>query len=247
MTDRNILLTLAYDGSLFCGWQRQSSDPSVQQVLEEALEKIHNHKVQVTGSGRTDSGVHATGQCANFYSDSSIPVEKFVPALNSLLPGSIRVRSARQVASEFHARYDATQRYYRYKIFPWFHLNPGRNRYVWHLRRLPNLNTLNAIAAEIIGTHDFTTYSAAGDKSKSKVRQITSAFFSMNRDTIDFTVSGNAFLWRMVRSLTGTMIELEKQGMDHHEMRRRLNAGDRSLAGTTAPAAGLYLEDVRYE
>jgi len=167
-----IRLDLGYDGNSFCGWQLQKHDPSVQGALESALKQLTGQDVRVIGSGRTDSGVHAMNQTAHFDSDASIPPEKYAPALNSLLPQGVRVYRSRETAADFHARFSARRRTYRYLIKAGQHRSAFCDGRVYHICRCPDLGRLNALAAPLVGTHDFTTFTAAGDSSESRVRRI---------------------------------------------------------------------------
>ncbi len=255
---RTILLTVSYDGTDFCGWQKQTcangSVPhvrTVQEELEKALAAVHKVPVQACGSGRTDSGVHAYGQAVTFESPiDSIPAENYIPALNCRLPSDLRVMSAREMPSGFHARFNATKRTYRY--FIWCGINPPahRMRYVWPIFYRPDLEKLNRLCAPLHGELDCTTFSAASDESPSKCRYIDEAFFYQNPsepDEIIFQISANAFLWRMVRSITGTLIQAEKKGVDDDYIARILEAKDRKLAGLTAPSQGLFLWNVEFD
>ncbi len=244
---RGIKLTLAYDGSGFCGWQRQKDERSVQEELETALAKIHGHPVSLTGSGRTDSGVHARGQVASFHSDlASIPVDKFVPAINSLVGKDIRVLASEEVAPGFNARFDARLRTYRYFIIPGDRALPSQRLYAWSLRHWPDLGRLNAMAACLRGEQDFTAFCLPRDESLSRYRFIHQAGFFMEGGQIVFEISANAFLWRMVRSLCGSLIDFEAQSLPCEHFRQVLESRDRHLAGKTAPAQGLFLWKVEY-
>jgi tRNA pseudouridine38-40 synthase len=249
---RNIALTISYDGTGFLGWQRQSEKAAgkgrtVQEEIERALGKMHGHPVPLIGSGRTDSGVHAAGQVANFATDiASIPAERFAVALNSLLSRDVRILRSREVSASFHSRFDARARTYRYFIHcartPLAHELP----YVWHLGRWPDVACLNRMASYLTGEIDCTTFAAAGDASKTRYRYLYNASFFVDGDRLVFEISANAFLWKMVRSITGTLIELESKGADPAEFGRRLAARDRREAGATAPGQGLFLWSVRY-
>ncbi len=245
---QRIALLISYDGTDFCGWQIQkgSKDVSVQGVLEEALSKIMGERTAVTGSGRTDSGVHATGQVAHADVKSSIPAPKYREALNSLLPGSVRILRSRAVPDSFHARYGAVRREYGYYLSSGIIPPAHRRNFCHYVRHRYSLSDLNRIASVLTGVHDFTTFSAAGDQSKSRIREIFSASFHREGEQLVFRIAGNAFLWRMVRSLTGTILHVEDQGGGPEELARRLEARDRNEAGPTAPSRGLFLEKVNY-
>jgi len=248
---RTIRLELAYDGTDFSGWQRQSSDRSVQGELEAALAEMHGHEVAVTGAGRTDAGVHARGQVAHFRSDiARIPAERFVPALNRLLPRDLRVMASAEADPDFHARYDARLRRYRYFVACGT-ADPFRLRYAHQLFRRPQVASLNAMAATILGERDFTTFSAARDKATNRSRFVHEASWRWEGDCLVFEVAANAFLWRMVRSLVGSMLHFEAASGGSRDrasalMAEALEARDRGAAGPTAPARGLFLWSVEY-
>jgi tRNA pseudouridine38-40 synthase len=251
-TPRNIKLLIAYDGTDFSGWQRQGGnrtvmDRTVQGTLEAALEKIHKHPVSLTGSGRTDAGVHAAGQTANFYTSlCRIPAEKFVPALNSLLPRDIRVLDARSTLPDFHARFDARSRTYRYRLICGRQALPHELRYNLQLWRRPRLDLLNAYARLFRGELDCSVFAWPRDPSRSRSRYFYHAGFTPEGDTLVFEVCANAFLWKMVRSLVGTLLYYEAREAPPLELKRIIETGDRGLAGPTVAPNGLFLWRVEY-
>ena len=248
MSKQRIALLVSYDGTDYCGWQiqRRSEFISIQGELEKAFFKICGETIDVTGSGRTDSGVHASGQVAHAEMRDNIPPHKVREALNSQLPGSIRVLKSRIVDENFHARFSARRRDYAYQIYSEA-LPPAHLRDFCHFsRRRYSLEDLNRLAAPLRGIHDFTTFSAAGDQSKSKVREIFTSTFHREGPLLVYRIGGNAFLWRMVRSLTGTILQVAEQGGGPDEMRRRLESLNREEAGPTAPSRGLFLERIEY-
>ncbi|MBB6480803.1 tRNA pseudouridine(38-40) synthase TruA [Spirochaeta isovalerica] len=247
-TTRNIRIDISYDGTDFQGWQIQSKGRTVQGEIEKALKALHRKETPLIGSGRTDSGVHATCQVANFHSDlASIPPQKFREAVNSHLPKDIRIMKSFQVDDEFHARYDARLRIYKYYLL---HSDAGHahlRNYCYLTRGKFDIRQLNRLAAPLVGVHDFTTFAAVKDENESKVRHISSASFYPEGNFIVFRIAGNAFLWRMVRSLTGTILQLAEAGEDGAAMAELLASKDRNSAGPTAPARGLFLHRVLYE
>jgi tRNA pseudouridine38-40 synthase len=244
---RNIKLLVSYDGSSYCGWQRQKDLNSVQGEIEAALEKIHGHPVPLTGSGRTDSGVHAVGQAANFYSSlQSMDPRRFKPALNSLLPKSIRILEAVEAPLRFHARFDARSRSYRYFFVPPRDLSPQEKQYAIVLRRWPDIALLNAYARLFRGEFDCSVFAVPHDKSRSRSRYIYNAYFFMEGRRLVFEIRANAFLWKMVRSVAGTMIFYEERHTRPEEFRRIIHSGKRELAGPTLPPDGLFLWRVEY-
>jgi len=245
----NIKLKLAYDGTDFSGWQRQAGNiRTVQGLVEDALEKSHKKPVALTGSGRTDTGVHAAAQVANFYTSiQSMEPCRFVPALNSLLPRDIRVLEAEKTHDDFHARFDARFRTYRYFFIPGFKALPWEQRYAWRLNRCPSLIKLNEYARLLRGEMDFTAFAIPGDKSKSRHRYIFSASFFPDGNKLVFEISANAFLWKMVRSIAGTLLRFEEKGFSPDYLREVLDSRNRHLTGPTAPAEGLFLWNINYD
>jgi tRNA pseudouridine38-40 synthase len=251
MTRRPIKLVVAYDGTDFGGWQRQKNARSVQEELEKALEKMHGSPVRLTGAGRTDSGVHARGQAAGFFTDiASIPAEKFALALNRLLPQDIRVLSSAEGSADFHARFDASLRRYRYFMSFGPTQDASARRYAWSLGRRPSLRALNPMASVLLGEHDFSAFASAKDISLSKSRFVAESAFWYEGENLVYQVAANAFLWRMVRSFVGTLIFLESQVSCPEEgvarLKGILEGGRREDAGPTAPPYGLFLWDVEY-
>ena len=247
MVKTRIRLNLAYDGTNFNGWQIQNDARTVQGEIQKALEKIHKQPTKIIGSGRTDSGVHARFQVAHFdTSVLSIPPAKYKMAINSYLPKDIRIIDSIQVEHDFHARFNAIERGYRYYILPQKGALPFNRDYCIETFKSHNLQLLNRYASYIVGEHDFSTFTSSGDVSKTKVRIITSASFTYEGEYLVFSISGNAFLWKMVRSIIGTILELEKQNSKPIEMKELLLQKNRKNVGTTAPARALFLDYVRY-
>jgi tRNA pseudouridine38-40 synthase len=245
---RNIKLTLAYDGSDFSGWQNQKERRSVQGEVEKALEKLHKHPVALTGAGRTDAGVHARGQAAHFYTDiAGIRPGNFVPALNRLLPGDVRVLVSEEAAEGFHARFDAKMRTYRYRIITGREALPQERRYALRIRRNPDVAALNGYAALLHGEMDCSLFASPTDQCLSRFRFINGASFFVEGDALCFEISANAFLWKMVRCITGSLLFYEERGLPLEMFQKYLTVGDHSLAGPTAPPHGLTLWKVLYE
>ncbi|MCI6809042.1 MAG: tRNA pseudouridine(38-40) synthase TruA [Spirochaetia bacterium] len=258
-SDRNILLTISYDGTDFCGWQRQDEKGSeaqrtVQGEVEKALEKLHKQKITLYGSGRTDSGVHALGQAANFTSPiPSIPAEHYVRALNAFLPDDIRILKAQEVPEEFNSRFSATSRVYRYFISASDTQPASSSRFVWCVKNYtPNLERLNKYTECLRGEIDCASFAASGDASVSTNRYIDDAHFFMQKDIwgndlLVFQIEANAFLWKMVRTLTGTLINLDRDNKPEDSMEKILMARDRTKAGVTAPPNGLFLYEIKFD
>jgi tRNA pseudouridine38-40 synthase len=251
MKGRNIKLIIAYDGTSFCGWQRQENSRTVQGVIEQSLEKIHGKPVNLTGSGRTDSGVHAIGQTANFYSVmDNIPAEKYIYAINSLLPQDVRILESSETAPEFHARFSARSRTYRYQFICTRHVLPHENHYNLYLRHTPRLDTLNAYGRLILGETECSIFAGAGDSSleagKSTNRYIYKSQFYIEGNRLIFEICANAFLRNMVRSVAGTFLHYEEKDTSPEKLQEIIASGERSLAGPTLPPQGLYLWKVDY-
>ncbi|MFP4565884.1 MAG: tRNA pseudouridine(38-40) synthase TruA [Spirochaetaceae bacterium] len=242
---RNIFLEIAYDGTAFNGWQVQSAGRTVQGELEAALERIHGRRVVLHAAGRTDSGVHARAQCANFHTDHpSIPAAKFREAINTHLPLDLRVMRSREVPAEFHARFDAVSREYRYYLLHAEIVPPHLKDRCVRLKARPDISAWNRMAAALCGEHDFTTFASPTDSVENCVRHVYAAAFHPEREFIVFRIEANGFLWKMVRSIVGTIMEMDPPDVDRFA--GILHARDRSRAGTTAPARGLFLHRIRY-
>jgi tRNA pseudouridine38-40 synthase len=245
---RTIKLIIAYDGTDFFGWQRQAGDArTVQAVVESALEKMHSHPVALAAAGRTDSGVHAKAQAASFQTDiESIKPCKFVPALNSLLPADVRIMDSSEAKENFHARFDARMRTYRYFFIVGRHALPQESRYALQLWRVPDINILNSYCRLLPGERDCAIFAGAGDASKSTWRNIIHATFLVEGDHLIFEISANAFLLKMVRSVAGTFLHYEERDAPPEQLRDIIASGDRNLAGPTLPPQGLFLWKVDY-
>lgn len=250
---RNIRLILAYDGTDFCGWQRQPDAPTIQACLEGALHKLTGAPTPVCGSGRTDAGVHAAHQVANFQTASPIPCANFVKALNDLLPPTVRIKGADDVPTTFHARFDVRRKTYRYRILMTPVCSPLLWRFVYHYPYYLDRRRMAQAAGLLVGEHDFTSFAAADgqeDKdSNSRVRVIfRSRFLWRPRSSLlVYEVTGNGFLRYMVRNIVGTLIEVGRGKLAPSDIPSILAARDRTQAGPTAPAQGLCLMNVEYE
>jgi tRNA pseudouridine38-40 synthase len=248
---RNLKLLLAYDGTEFSGWQIQPEADTVQGTLASAIGRVTGERVLPQGSGRTDAGVHALGQVATFTTQSPIPPENLVVALNGVLPPSIRVLEAAEVAAEFHARKSARAKTYRYTMFRGAICSPFRARYVWHYSYRLDEAMMQQVAGCIVGEHDFTSFAAvdpeAGrEETVSNIRQIFCSAWQRQGDELIYTVRGSGFLHHMVRNLVGTFLLAGKGTIKAPDLPRILEARSRSAAGATAPASGLCLVKVEY-
>lgn len=253
---RNIKLVLAYDGTDFCGWQIQPDAPSIQGTLASAIGRITGEKVLPRGSGRTDAGVHALGQVAGFQTESVIPPANLLIALNDVLPHSIRVLEASEVAGDFHPRKSAKAKSYRYRMYRDAICPPFLARYVWHYPYPLHFASIAAAAPLIQGEHDFTSFTAVDPerfdeqdddaKKPSNIRTIFSSQWREEAGEFIYEVRGNGFLHHMVRNLVGTLLLVGKGTLKPADVTRILQARNRAAAGPTAPANGLYLVNVEY-
>lgn len=251
---RRVALELSYDGRCYNGWQTQNNAKSVQETLKQAIVSfLKDDSVEVCGSGRTDSGVHAKGQVAHAeFNECGIPAKAFLYGLNAILPVSIRIVRSWDVPASFHARYSAMAREYRYFAVQGFGRDAFTDGLVTRLKDMPDIVVLNSYACQLVGTHDFTTFASAKDICPSKYRDIYESAFMMERsmygeDVLCYKVCGNAFLYHMVRSLVGTMLEMAGSGCSAAEFKEVLDSCDRRRAGKTAPSDGLYLWRVSYD
>jgi tRNA pseudouridine38-40 synthase len=243
---RNVRALIAYDGSAFFGWQRQAGFLSVQQVLEEALESLLGEKVVVHGAGRTDTGVHALGQVAHFHVDTRLDDDRLRHALNFHVRGPVVLRQLETCADDFHARFDATSKRYAYVVVTTRFRPPfARGLHHW-VPDAPDLPSMRRAARVLLGEHDFSSFASAGSPRKSNVRTIRSCHFVARRDRFAIVLEGDGFLYNMVRAIVGTLLDVGRGKMGEAEVRAILEARDRTLAGATAPAEGLYLVSVQY-
>lgn len=244
---RNIRLTLEYDGTCYHGWQRQKNALSIQEVVETALAKLTGEQVRLLGSGRTDAGVHAWAQVANFHTSSHIPLKAFHAGLNSLLPRDIAVLDAAAAPPDFHARKSARAKTYEYRILNRTSLSPLSRRYAWVIQDPLDLEAMARAAAALPGEHDFSTFRASGGSPGHAVRQILAAAWHPEREGhLRFSITANGFLRGMVRSLVGTMVEIGRGKRPPEDLAALLAQADRRLAGPTAPPQGLFLVEVIY-
>lgn len=245
---RNIKLILEYDGTNYHGWQSQqgSGMPTIQGALEEALRKLTKEDIRTVSSGRTDAGVHALGHVANFTTESRIPAEAWAPALNSLLPADIRVLASEEVNADFHARFSAKGKQYRYLVLARRAPSALRRNHAWHVDRKLNLTVMRRAAEVLVGKHDFSSFRSAGCSAKSPVRKLKAITIRKKGDLIEFTLEADAFLMHMARNIVGTLVEAGLGRFTADDVKRVLRSRDRRKAGGIAPARGLYLVMVFY-
>jgi tRNA pseudouridine38-40 synthase len=248
---RNLKVILSYDGAEFSGWQVQPNALTVQGTLASAIGRITGEKVLPQGSGRTDAGVHALAQVMTFVTESSVPAGNFLKALNDILPASVRVLEVTEAPAGFHARHSARAKTYRYRIYREGICPPFLARYVWHYPYPLAEEEMARAATLVVGEHDFTSF-AAVDPERGRgeavlnVRNIFSSSWERLGEELVYTVRGSGFLHHMVRNLVGTFILVGKRTLQVHDVSRILQARERSAAGATAPASGLYLVGVEY-
>jgi tRNA pseudouridine38-40 synthase len=250
-------MAVAYDGTAYCGFQTQPGKNTIQDKIEEALRMLTGEEIRIIGSGRTDSGVHARGQVFNFYTQSSIPIERWCLALNSRLPEDIVVYKAKEVSPEFHARKSAKRKTYRYTIANSKFADVMRRKYQYHHPRELNVEAMRAGLQQLIGEHDFTSFCSRKSVQLSHVRTIYDAFIETEPLTmpwadssdriIHVTITGNGFLYQMVRIIVGTLLEVGEGKRTAGEMAEILRAKDRLKAGPTAMPHGLMLWSVVYD
>lgn len=241
-----IRLRLEYDGTNYCGWQRQSGDDSIQARLEQALGQIFSQQVRVCGAGRTDAGVHALGQVAAFTPPRPFPIPQLHRALNALLPNDIVVRELAETGDDFDPRRDARCRVYEYRILNQALASAFEYRYSWLVRDRLDIGAMNAAAALFVGEHDFAAFRTLGSEAKSTVRRVHSSRWTGDGTRLTYRIEATGFLRRMVRTMVATMVEVGRGRMTLKAVAELLEQGDRALAPAAAPAAGLFLVEVRY-
>lgn len=244
-----VKLLIEYDGTGLSGWQRQANGPTVQQHLEEALEALLGEPISVTGASRTDAGVHARGQVAHFdWGARKIPLHGLVRALNSTLPEAIAVRAAEDAGDEFHARFSAAAKDYRYLIDNGSVRSPLLRRFCWWIRPPLSLEAMREGARHLVGENDFAAFQASGCQAKTTVREIFGIRLTALPDSVvSIDVRGNAFLRNMVRIIAGTLAEVGRGRLSPTEVGDILASRDRTRGGQTAPARGLCLRVVHYQ
>ncbi len=243
----NYLLTLKYDGSSYHGWQRQENALTVQECVESAVEKLFGEKVSVTGCSRTDTGVHANCFKCNFHTKKEIALEKIITGMNYYLPDDIAVTDSEAVSDEFNARFDCKGKEYIYKIYNGKVRDPfSLNKAYFHKYPLDAV-LMDKEAKEFIGTYDFSSFCAAGATVKTTVRTVFDAGVERDGDTVIFRVTGDGFLYNMVRIMAGTLIYISEGKIEKGSVPHIIESKNRLLAGKTAAPEGLYLNKVYYD
>lgn len=243
---RNLLLTISFDGTAYHGWQVQENAVTVQQTLQDALEHICSKRDNVVGCSRTDSGVHANMYCCNIRTESTIECRKLVGALNAVLPEDIAAIDCKEVDYDFHARYDCKSKEYIYKIWNSQSKNPFLCNYSLHYKYPVDAEFLDRQAKMFIGTHKFDSFCAAGSSVEDTERTVINASVEREGDMVIFRVEANGFLYNMVRIMVGTLIDISRGKIPADSIDKIIRAENRSAAGYTAPAHGLYLNKIHY-
>ncbi len=242
----NLKLTIKYDGTDYHGWQYQPNGITVQEVLENTLQKVLKNKISVTGCSRTDAGVHAKMHVSNFKAETSIPVHKIPLVLNQFLPDDIRASECEMVDDDFNARYHTVEKTYRYRILNQEHNDPFLSRYVWHYPTRLDVEKMKEAACFMVGEKDFTAFMASGSSAKTTVRNLKKVEVEKEGNLITITACANGFLYNMVRIIVGTLVYVGNSKLTAEEVKRILESKDRRLGGVTAPPQGLILEEVVY-
>ena len=255
--ERNLLLTIEYDGSEFSGWQRQPERRTVQGELERVLSKVCGVPIQINGTSRTDAGVHALGQRASFKLKSGIPTDKVKLAANNILAGGknlasqvgdVRILQVEEMPEDFHARFDSKGKKYRYVIYNGEDQNIFRRKYCYQVQKNLDVEAMQNAAKHIVGTHDFASFqSAGGQERETTVRTVFSLDVFRNGQDVVIEIAGDGFLYNMVRIITGTLVEVGLGKRKADDLVSIIESTDRTKAGHKAPAEGLYLVEVYYE
>ncbi|SHE47256.1 tRNA pseudouridine(38-40) synthase TruA [Clostridium fallax] len=243
---KNIKLLIEYDGKNYHGWQRQKNQITIQEKIEEAIYKVTGEEIDLLGSSRTDSGVHAKGFVANFHTNSSIPPEKFREAINSKLPGDIVILNSEEVNKDFHARYSSKGKTYCYTLLNRDVPSALNRHYVHHIKVKLDINKMKEACKYFIGKHDFTAFKTNGSSVKTSIRTITDLHIEIIDDYIKIYITADGFLYNMVRIIVGTLINVGTNKIEPKEIENIINAKDRQKAGKCVSAEGLSLEKVFY-
>ena len=254
---RTLKFTISYDGTRFVGWQRQAEGVSIQGLLEDALARFEGAPVAVHGAGRTDAGVHALGQVASVHMTSAHAPETVARGLNACLPPDVRVIDVQDAAADFHARFSARSKTYRYQLRNAATVSPFERAYVWHLPEALDVDAMRTSANALVGTHDFAAFRSAGSDTKGTVRTITRSEVVSEADggwhdtstgtLVLYEISGDGFLRHMVRAIVGTLVEIGRGQRPAASIAALLAGGSRAQAGITAPPQGLFLVRVVYD
>jgi tRNA pseudouridine38-40 synthase len=243
---KRIKLTIAYDGTNYCGWQIQNNAVTIQQIIEEACQKLFSREIKLIGASRTDTGVHALGQVATIDVDTTIPSERIAYALNANLPDDIVIQESGEVDCSFHPRYEAKEKTYQYNILNAKAKIPQYRLYHHYVSRTLRTELMEKAADFLIGEHDFKSFCSAHSSVKSTVRTIYDVSIVKEDPFIRLQITGNGFLYNMVRIISGTLIDVGLQRISPEDFLHIIKSKDRSQAGATAPAQGLTLLSIKY-
>lgn len=244
---KNIKITIKYDGSRYKGFQRlKDNDMTIQGKIESVLSKMTNEDIEIIGSGRTDMGVHANAQVANFKINSDMLVDDMQKYLYEYLPEDIVITNIEEVDERFHSRYNAKSKVYLYKIDNNKYHNPFLRKYTTHIDKKLDTNLMKEASKYLVGEHDFTSFASSKSKKKSNVREIYSIEIKENDNFVEIYVHGNGFLYNMVRIIAGALIDVGLKRKNSQDIKTMLEAKDRTKASDTAPSKGLCLYDVKY-
>ena len=244
---KRVKLTVAYDGTAYHGWQFQPGQPTIEGVLNWALEDLLNEDTEVIGASRTDTGVHALGNVCIFDTESRIPGEKFAAALNARLPEDIRIMKSEECAPDFHPRYDAHDKVYEYRITRARIMPPTKRLYSTHIYYTLDVQRMREAASYLVGRHDFAAFCSAGSTVKDTVRTVIAVDVLEENEDIVIRVKGEGFLYNMVRIIAGTLINVGSGRMKPGAVKNAVLGASRELAGPTAPAQGLTLMEINYD
>jgi len=244
---KNFKITIEYDGTRFCGWQRQKNDPSIQAEIEKALTTMTGQQISVIGSGRTDAGVHACAQVANFKCHTTMDAADFIGGLNRLTAEDIVIKQCTEVENSFHARYHAKSKAYAYKILNRATPAAIGRQYAWHIRKELNIEAMRSVIPQLIGCHDFKSFEGSGSPRTHTIRTVLRASLTQADDGyLVFEIEADGFLRFMVRNIVGTLVAVGLAKMTAEDFKQILSSRDRRQAGATAPAKGLFLRQVNY-
>ncbi|EHI97162.1 tRNA pseudouridine synthase A [Clostridium sp. DL-VIII] len=243
---RNIKLIIEFDGSNFCGWQRQPKGRTVQKVIETAIYKATGEEIQINGSSRTDAGVHAREMVANFFTDSTIPGDKFREAINTRLPEDVSIIKSEEVDQEFHARYSSKGKTYSYTIVNRSERLSLGHQYLYHYKYRLDVDKMRKACNYFIGKHDFKAFMSPGSSIKTTIRTITELYIEQDGEKIKIFITADGFLYNMVRIIVGTLIKVGNEKLEVEDIEDIIIEGNRKRAGMCVPPNGLILEKVFY-
>ena len=244
---KRVRMIISYDGTNYCGWQTQINGITVEEIINRELTRLLGEEIAVIGASRTDSGVHAIGNVAVFDTETKIPPEKISFALNQRLPEDIRIQKSEEVSTDFHPRYCNSKKTYEYKILNRRFPNPMVRLYTHFVYMPLDVELMKEAAGYIVGEHDFASFCSAGSQVKTTVRTIYELDINKENDIIEIKISGNGFLYNMVRIIVGTLMKVGLKVYPPEHVKEIIEAKDRYMAGPKAPAKGLTLVGIEYQ